>query len=236
MCSDFGSTPFHSYHYKQHRVSHSHEHLSHGWLCQHQSISKQSIHNRSIGVFLLNAIDAFHYAEILSAPVVFDCEEASCVHVFGVYVHYEVFHVFQLGLPVVVVGEQLPHLGLLGFFEGDVVGVPAQDVLELAFQLVYVLVVLACELELYFFVLYLGFPLFLGPLVEVLFQGFDDAIVVVAVLFPELAELLGGRLDNFDICFTHFDAPINDLLEILLGVGLFIDNEIAFGLVVADVG
>ena len=51
---------------------------------------------------------------------------------------------------------------------------------------------LACELKLYFFVLYLGLPLFFGPFVEVLLEGFDNAIVVVAVLFPELAELFGG--------------------------------------------
>ena len=95
---------------------------------------------------------------------------------------------------------------------------------------------LACELELYLFVLDLRLPLFLGPFVEVLLEGFDYAVVVVAVLFPELAELFGGGFDNFDLGFAHFDAPVDNLLEILLGVGLFIDNEIAFSLVVADVG
>ena len=127
-------------------------------------------------------------------------------------------------------------MGLLCLLEGDVVGIPAEDVLEFAFQLVYVLVVLACELELYLFVLDLRLPLFLGPFVEVLLEGFDYAVVVVAVLFPELTELFGGGLDNFDLGFANFDAPVENLLEILLGVGLFIDNEIAFSLVVADVG
>ena len=156
---------------------------------RNQSINNQSIHNQSIGVLPLNAIDAFHYTEILPVPVGFDCEEASGVHVFWVHVHYEVLYVFQLGLAVVVVGQQLSDLGLFGLLEGDVVGVPAEDVLELAFQFVYVLVVLACELELNLFVLYLGLPLFFGPLVEVLLQGVNDPVVVMPMFLPELAEL-----------------------------------------------
>ena len=76
------------------------------WVVIPAAINQQTINTQSsIGVLLLNAIDALHYAEILPVPVVFNCEEASGIHVFGVYIHNEMLHVFQLGLPVVVVGE-----------------------------------------------------------------------------------------------------------------------------------
>jgi len=58
-------------------------------------------------------------------------------------VHDEVLDLFELGLAVVVVGEQFADLGLFCLFEGDVVGVPAEDVFELALEFVDVFVVLS---------------------------------------------------------------------------------------------
>ena len=83
------------------------------------------------------------------------------------------------------------------FFERDIVGIPAEDVFELAFKFVDIVIGFTSELELYLFVSNLSPFLFLGSLVEVLPQVLNDAVKVMSMFLPKLAELLRSRFINF---------------------------------------
>lgn len=152
------------------------------------------------------------------------------------HVHHEVLQVLQLALRVVVVAQQfLDQLGL-GLFERDVVGVAAEDVLEFALQLVDIVVVLASELEFDLFVLGCHSLLLLGALVEVFSKVFDDAVVMVTVLLPELVQLFLLGLGNLHDGLSHFQSVSNEGCEVGFIVVLLVDGEVALGLVESNVG
>lgn len=151
------------------------------------------------------------------------------------HVHHEVLQPVELVLGVVVVAEQLPDLGTLGLLQRDVVRVSAEDILELALQLVDIVVMLACEFEFNLFILGLGSLLFLGSLVEVLPQVLDDTVVMMTVLLPELAELFGGGLVDLEHGVSNFESLFDQNLKAFLLEGLFIDCEVSFGLVESNI-
>lgn len=105
------------------------------------------------------------------------------------HVHHEVLYVLCLGLSVVVVAQQFSHLSLFGLLQGDIVWVAAKNVLELTLQLVDIIVVLSCKVEFDFFILDDCSSFLFCLLVELLFQVVNDAIVMMAVLLPELTQL-----------------------------------------------
>lgn len=51
------------------------------------------------------------------------------------------------------------------------------------------------------------------------------------MLLPKLTQLLWSRFVDFEDSFSHFQPFLNQLLQILLFKGLFIDCKIAFSLV-----
>jgi len=57
-------------------------------------------------VFLLQIINTFHHAKILSAAVFFYCKQTAGVHVLRVDVNYEMLKVFQFVFCIVVVRQQ----------------------------------------------------------------------------------------------------------------------------------
>lgn len=147
--------------------------------------------------------------------------------------------VLQLLLALVVVGEQLlDQVGVLGS-QGLVVGVATEDVLEEALDLVDVGVLLAPELELLDFLAAnascrLLFGLLL--LVVVFPQVVDDAVVVVAVLLPELVQRLALCLLDGEDCFAHFEPFLLELSDELWSAQLLLDSEVSLVLVEARVG
>lgn len=120
------------------------------------------------------------------------------------HIDYEVLEILQLGIGVIVVAQQFFYQLGLSLFERDVIGVAAEDILELALQLVDIVVVLASELEFDFFVLGCNSLLLLGALVEVFSKVFNDAVVVMPVLLPELVQLFLLGLDYIDNGFSDF--------------------------------
>ena len=97
--------------------------------------------------------------------------------------------ILQLGLSIVVVTQQFLHLVVLCLFERHVVGIAAKNIFKFAFKFVNIVVSFAPKLEFHLLIPDLGFSLFFLSLVEILPQVFDDTVVVVSMLFPELAQL-----------------------------------------------
>jgi hypothetical protein len=145
--------------------------------------------------------------------------------------------VLNLLLSLVVVGKQLLHQLLFIFFQGNVVRVPAQDVLEQTLQLVDIFVSLSPEIECCDLLVLCDVLLFLLYLLLVtLLQVVDDCVVMVAVLLPEFAQCLAfspledelGVSDLKSLLFESFDD---------LGLGVFlIKGEMSLGFVEPDVG
>lgn len=145
---------------------------------------------QSLRIFPLDVLNALYDAEVLAGSVLFHDEEAAGVHETRMDVDYEVLEAFDLGLSVVVVAQKfLDEVGF-SFFQGDVVGVAAEDVLELALKLVDIIIMLASELEFHLLVLCLDSFLLFSTLVEILPQVVDDTTVVMSVLLPEDTQLV----------------------------------------------
>lgn len=145
---------------------------------------------QSLRIFPLDVLNALYDAEVLAGSVLFHNKEAAGVHETWMDVDYEVLEAFDLGLSVVVVAQKfLDEVGFC-FFQGDVVGVAAEDVLELALKLVDIIIMLASELEFHLLVLCLDSFLLFSTLVEILPQIIDDTTVVMSVLLPEDTQLV----------------------------------------------
>ena len=77
------------------------------------------------------------------------------------------------------------------FFQWDIVGVSAKNVLEKTLEFVDIVVSFPTKIEGFdFFVFGLIFLFFLDFFLMALFEIFDDGIVMVSVLLPEFAECI----------------------------------------------
>lgn len=122
--------------------------------------------------------------------------------------------------------------------QGFVIRVPAQDVFKQAFYLVDVVVFLTTELELlYLFVAPHSAPL-LGFLflIMVFSQVINDAIIMMAMLFPELIKILPFCFVNLQHCFAHFYALSFELLHQLRSTELLLYCEISLIFVKPHIG
>ena len=138
---------------------------------------------------------------------------------------------FKFGLSVAVIAQQIFDLLLLSFLERDVVRVTAKNVFELTLELIDIVVVLSSEVELNFFILSLLSFFFFDSLVKIFLEVFDNAIVVVSMLFPELTQLLRRGSDNFEDSISNLQSFSFYFLQIFFLEGLFVDNEVTFSLV-----
>lgn len=190
----------------------------------------------SLSVLFLNVVNTFDNAEILFSTVLLNSEQTSCIHVVRVHIDYEVLETLQFLLSVVMIAQQLLYLSCLGFFQGNIVRVAAKNVLELALQLIYVVVVLASEVEFDLLVLYLSSLFFFGSLVKVFSQILNDTVVVMAVLFPELTQLLRGALRDLKCGLSNFKSLLSQFFEIFFFKIFLVDCKVAFSFVESDVG
>lgn len=190
---------------------------------------------QSLSIFPLDVLNALYNAEVLSASVLLHNKEAACVHVARMDVDHEVLEAFDLCLSVIVVAQEFLHKVGFGFFQGNVVGVAAKDVLELALELIDIIIVLSSELELNLLVLCLDSLLLFSALVEILSQVVDDPAVVMSVLLPEDAELVLVSLRNVQDRITNLESVLDQGFEIGLVVVLDIDGKVSFGFVEPDI-
>lgn len=58
----------------------------------------------------------------------------------------------------------------------------------------------------------------------------------MSMFFPELAELFRRRSDDFKVGLSNFQSFCLNFLQIFFFEGLFIDDKIAFSLVIPHVG
>lgn len=190
---------------------------------------------QSLRIFPLDVLNALYDAEVLAGSVLLHDKEAAGVHETRMDVDYEVLEAFDLRLSVVVVAQKfLDEVGF-SFFQGDVVGVAAKDVLELALKFVDIIIMLSSELELDLLVLSLDSFLLFSALVEILSQVIDDTTVVMSVLLPEDAQLVLISLSHMQDCITDFEAVLNQGLEVGLVVVLDVDGEVSFSFVEPDI-
>ena len=190
---------------------------------------------QSLRIFPLDVLDALYDAEVLSGSVLLHDEQAAGVHEARMDVDHEVLEAFDLGLSVVVVAKEfLDEVGF-GFFQGDVVRVAAKDVLELALELVDVIIMLASELKFHLLVLRRDPFLLFSTLVEILSQVVDNAAVVMSVLLPEHAELILIGLRDMQDRITNFESILDQGLEVGFVVVLDVDGEVSFGFVEPDI-
>lgn len=190
---------------------------------------------QSLRIFSLDVFNALYDAEVLAGSVLLHNKQAAGVHEARMDVDYEVLEAFDLSLSVVVVAQKfLDEVGF-GFFQGDVVGVTAEDVLELALKFVDIIIMLSSELELHLLVLSLDSFLLFSTLVEILSQVVDDTTVVMSVLLPEDTQLVLISLSHMQDCITDFEAVLDQGLEIGLVVVLDIDGEVSFSFVEPDI-
>lgn len=125
---------------------------------------------------------------------------------------------------------------LLVFLQWDVVGVSAEDVLEERFELVDIVIFLASEFELidllvFGCVLLLLLDLFLVAF----FQVLQDCVVMIAMFFPKLVQIITFSLLDSQLC-------ISDLQTLFLefgndfGLGIFlIQCKVTLRLVESDI-
>lgn len=190
---------------------------------------------QSLRIFPLDVLNALYDAEVLAGSVLLHDKEAAGVHETRMDVDYEVLEAFDLRLSVVVVAQKfLDEVGF-SFFKGDVVGVAAENVLELALKFVDIIIMLSSELELDLLVLSLDSFLLFSALVEILSQVIDDTTVVMSVLLPEDAQLVLISLSHMQDCITDFEAVLNQGLEVGLVVVLDVDGEVSFSFVEPDI-
>ena len=163
-------------------------------------------HYKSLRELLLDVLNTLHHAEILASAVFLHSEEAASVHIVGMNVNNEKLQILELAFRVVVVAEQLLDQLRLCLLESDVVGIAAEDVLELALELVDIVVMLSSELELHLLVSGLASLLLLCTLVEILAQIIDDSVIVVTVLFPKLTQLFLIRFFHLHNSISNFES------------------------------
>lgn len=137
-------------------------------------------------MLLLDVVDALDHAEVFPSAVFLYNKQTSGIHVAGVNIHNEVLQSLQFVLTIIVIAEQFLHQLRLCLLQRYIVWITAEDVLELTLELVDIVVGLASELKFYLLVSCLSSLLLLCPLVEVLPQAINDAVVVMSVLLPKL--------------------------------------------------
>ena len=158
--------------------------------------------DQSFWVLFVNVVNTFDHTEVFSCTIVLHCEQASSIHVLRVNIHYKVLHILCLGLSVVVVTQKLSNLSLFCFLQWHIVRVATENVLELALQLVYIVIVLSCKIEFDFFVLDDCSLFLLRLFVELLLQVINDAIIVMTMLLPKLAQLFWWRFHDLEFSIT----------------------------------
>lgn len=118
------------------------------------------------------------------------------------------------------------------FAQWTIIRGPRKDVLKQALEFVDVGVVLASKIKLDLLSsAFLILLLLLEPNLEVLPQLIDDAIVVEPMLLIELIEQLALSLLDLKQVLSDFEPLLDHLLGNLLRILLFVDCEVAFGLV-----
>ena len=125
---------------------------------------------------------------------------------------------------------------LLVFLQWDVVGVSAEDVLEERFELVDIVIFLASEFELvdllvFGCVLLLLLDLFLVAF----FQVLQDCVVMIAMFFPKLVQIITFSLLDSQLCISDLQTLFfefgNDF-----GLGIFlIQCKVTLRLVESDI-
>jgi hypothetical protein len=152
------------------------------------------------------------------------------------HINNEMLQVLELGLSVIVIGEQFLYQFGFCLFEGDVVGITAKNVLKLTLQLVDIIIGLASEFKFNFFVLGLHSFLLLCAFVEIFAKVVNNSVVMMPVLLPKDAQLVLIRFDNNQNSVSDLKAILKECLEVSLIVVLLIDCEVSFCLVESHVG
>ena len=121
-------------------------------------------------------------------------------------IHHEVLQFFHFFCAFVVVRQQFSDQFFFTFFQWEVVGVSAKNVLKKALEFVDIVVSLPTEIEGFdFFVFGLVFLFFLDLFLVALFEVFNDGIVMVSVLLPEFAECISFSLLN-ELAVSDFES------------------------------
>jgi len=110
----------------------------------------------------------------------------------------------QFGGSIVVVAKQFAYQIGLCFFQGDVIGIATKDVFKLTLEFIDIIILLSSKCEFHLFVLGYTPLLQFSAFVEILTEIVDDAVVVVSVLFPKLAELFLFSFFNIYDGVAHF--------------------------------
>lgn len=149
--------------------------------------------------FIFEVIDTFNNAKIFTSAILPHNKQATSINKRRVYIHDEVFEVFQFFRTFIMETQKLFHQVCLFCWQRFVIWVSAQDVFEKTFYLVDVVVFLSSEFELLdFFVSSYTASLLSFLLFAMLFsQIIDNPIVMVTVFLPELIEI-------FSFCFFNF--------------------------------
>ena len=200
------------------------------------TIKLMNLYKSSLRVFSFDIVNAFNNAEVFPGSVFFHGKKAASIHVVGVDIDNKVLEVFQFCLTVIVIAQKLLYKLRLGFFKRDVIRVAAKNILELALQLVDIVVGLSSELEFHLFIPCLSSLIFLCPLVEIFAQVINDSVVVVAMLFPEMTELLLISLHNCKSSVSNLQTILQKSLDVGFVIVLLVDCEISLGFVKPDIG
>lgn len=190
---------------------------------------------KSLRIFSFDVLNTLDNTEILPSSIFFYGKKAASIHIVGVNVNNEVLEILQFGLTVIVIAQKFFHKLGFSFFERDVIRVAAKNVLELAFQLIDIVIRLSTEFKFNFFISCLGSFLLFSSFVEIFAQVVNDSIVMVPVFFPKLTELLLICLHNFKYSISDLEAIFQKSFNIFFFVIIFVDGEISFSFIEPDV-
>lgn len=144
--------------------------------------------NQSCRELFFNLANALNNTEVLSAAIVLYGKQTSCIWVFRMNIHNKVFEVLDFLFSLVMIRKQFFYEFLFTFFQGNIVGVSAKNVLKQTFQLVNVIVFLSTEIKCVdFSVLGLIFLFLFDFFLVTLFQVINNCVVMISMLLPELA-------------------------------------------------
>ena len=132
--------------------------------------------------------------------------------------------------------QQLSHILSLSLLQWSLVRVPAYDVLEKRFELVDVVILLSTKCELFDLFVLDRVPLLLFQLLELLLsQIIDDAVVVMAMLFPEFIEFFILSQSDLKLGITNKKTFLLHFFDRLFGTGFLFNCEITLVFVKSDI-
>lgn len=153
------------------------------------------------------------------------------------YIHNEVLQVLNFLCALVMVRQQFSDQLFFVFFQRDIVGVSAKNVLEKTLEFVDIVVSFPTKIEGFdFFVFGLIFLFFLDFFFMALFEIFDDGIVMVPVLLPEFAERISFSFLDDKLTVSDFESFLFESFDdFRLGIFL-IKGEVSLSFVESNVG